>query len=111
MKVYALIAGDYSGNYLVKIFRNEKDAEEIKVALNNMYDAMDNLDEQEDTEKHDYWESHQHITDKNRVMDDYHKQESYKIFTKAKNMAYDMLKICNAPAGRHECFVEEHELE
>lgn len=111
MKVYILIAQNFDGQNIVRVLGSKATAEEFKILLNKLYDTIIKLNEQESEDRHAYWDNHQFITDKNRVLDKYHETESYKKYLVLRKKGYGVLDLVGAPAGCYECVVEEHKVE
>lgn len=108
MQVYVVF--DHESSEIIEIHTNKKNALKLAEEINKVYLLKLKLNEIEREEMHKYWESHQHIVNKNRVMDDYHKEQSYIHYLDLKKTLYDILHDLKAPSYGSGCDVSEWKL-
>lgn len=109
MKVYVLLSKNEYGSNIVKILSNKELANDFKEILDRIYTSLMDLNEQEDNARQKYWESHQFIMDKNRILDKYHEEQSYKDFIRLRDECLNLLASINASLGK-EAVIEEYEV-
>jgi hypothetical protein len=110
MKVYVVSAFDHELHEIVGIYTDKKIALKLASEINKIYLLKSKLNEIEREEMHKYWESHQHIADKSRTLDDYHKEQSYIHHVELKIKLYDILHELKAPSYGVGCDVKDWKL-